>query len=86
MRSPIIVPELQIGTEPLRITGWLADVGDLVTSGESIAEILIPGITFDIPARSSGRLVQIDKGVDTSIVVGDVIGWIDDVSVDHDRD
>jgi pyruvate/2-oxoglutarate dehydrogenase complex dihydrolipoamide acyltransferase (E2) component len=78
MRSPIVVPDLRIGIEPLRISGWLAEEGDFVIAGESIVEILIPGVTFDILAESTGRLVQIVKSVDTSIAAGEVIGWLDD--------
>lgn len=81
MKYPIVIPDLQTGDESLVISGWLVDEGDLVAVGDQIAEILIPGITFDLIAESSGRLMRIEKSVDSKISPGDVIGWLDDASL-----
>ena len=78
MRIPIVVPELQIGTEPLRISGWLVDEGDHVVYGDLVAEVLISGVTFDILSESGGRLVQIAKPVDAAVLEREIIGWLDD--------
>ena len=78
MRIPIVVPELQIGTEPLRISGWLVDEGDHVVCGDLVAEVLISGVTFDILSESGGRLVQIAKPVDAAVLEREIIGWLDD--------
>ena len=77
MRIPIVVPELGIGHESLRVSGWFVEEGDLVISGDLIVEVLIPGITFDIAAESSGRLVQIAVRVDATIVTGSTLGWLE---------
>ena len=78
MRIPIVVPELQIGTEPLRISGWLVDEGDHFVYGDLVAEVLISGVTFDILSESGGRLVQIAKPVDAAVLEREIIGWLDD--------
>lgn len=80
MRYPIIVPDLDTGAEPLVLSGWLIEAGDLVVVGDQIAEILIPGITLDLLAEFPGRLVRIEKSVDSTIMSGDVIGWLEDIS------
>ena len=77
MRIPIVVPELGIGHESLRVSGWFVEEGDLVISGDLIAEVLIPGVTFDIAAESSGRLVQIAIPVDATIETGSTLGWLE---------
>jgi pyruvate/2-oxoglutarate dehydrogenase complex dihydrolipoamide acyltransferase (E2) component len=84
MRTPIVVPDLRIGTETLVISGWLVDEGDLVIAGDIVVEVLIPGVTFDILAESTGQLVQIVKPVDVSVTAGEVIGWLDDETIEDE--
>lgn len=87
MRVPIVVPEVGPGNESLVICSWLFDVGDLVVSGDSIAEILIPGVVFEIAAESSGRLVEITHPLDDKVTTGDIIGWLDDeISAEFEPD
>ncbi len=83
MRVPITVPDLRSGDEIIRISGWLIDEGDLVLAGELFVELLIPGLTIDIIASSTGRLVEIVKPVDSHVQVGDVIGWLDQTDEDQ---
>ena len=78
MRVPIIVPDLGSGDEPLSLSGWLVDEGDLILAGDRVVEVLFPGLTFDIIAESNGRLVEIEQAIDTTIRVGDILGWLDD--------
>ena len=83
MRVPITVPDLRSGDESIRISGWLIDEGDLVLAGELFVELLIPGLTIDIIASSTGRLVEIVKHVDSQVQVGDVIGWLEQTDEGH---
>jgi pyruvate/2-oxoglutarate dehydrogenase complex dihydrolipoamide acyltransferase (E2) component len=77
MRYSLNVPEVGAGDEPLYLCGWLVDLGDLVLAGDLVAEILIPGVTFEIVSDATGRLVEIVKPVDSRVHQGDVIGWIE---------
>ncbi len=77
MRVPIMVPDLRSGEETLRISGWLVDEGDLVRAGDLIVELLIPGVTIDIAAPVTGQLVEIVKPVDSPVLFGDVLGWLE---------
>lgn len=80
MRVPIVVPDLGSGNESHRVSGWLVDEGDWVVAGDLVVEVLIPGITFDIAAESTGRLVEISLAIDTEIHAGDILGWLDDAT------
>ena len=77
MRVPITVPDLRSGDETIRISGWLIDEGDPVLAGELVIELMIPGLTIDIVADTTGRLVEIVKAVDSFVRVGDVLGWLE---------
>ncbi|MEI8017524.1 MAG: biotin/lipoyl-containing protein [Schlesneria sp.] len=83
MRVPITVPDVRSGDETIRISGWLVNEGDLVLAGELFVELLIPGLTIDIIASSTGRLIEIVKQVDSPVQVGDVIGWLEQTDDVH---
>ena len=84
MRVPIVVPRaLGSGEEPLRLCGWLVDEGDLVLAGDLVAEVLIPGChEVEIVAESTGRLAEIVKPIDSVVLVGEVICWLEDGTTD----
>ena len=75
-RIPIIIPELGSGTESIRISAWLVDLGQTVIAGDRVVEVLLPGITFDIQTAHTGELVEITRVVDAIVQPGDVVGWI----------
>ncbi|WP_010584830.1 biotin/lipoyl-containing protein [Schlesneria paludicola] len=78
MRIALVVPDLGTGQEPIRLSGWLVDEGDLVLAGERVVELLLPGITFEVAAEGSGTLVELTKAIDSELVTGDLLGWLDD--------
>ena len=80
MLVPITLPELGAGSQPIRISAWFVDVGDWVDVDESVLEVLVGGITCEITAPASGRVNRLAKDLDTVIVPGDVLGWIDPVT------
>ena len=83
MQIPIIVPDLGTGNEPVRLSAWFVDAGDLVLAGDLIAEVLIPGVTFDIMSESAGRVIEIQADIDSTIQAGDVLVWLEN---DHTVD
>lgn len=78
MRIPIIVPDLGCDDEQIRVSGWLVDQGDLVLAGDFVAELMIPAVTFDILADSTGRVIAIDKPADSVVQPGEILGWLED--------
>lgn len=85
IRVPVTLPDLGATGQPMQLSAWFVDVGDEVTLGESLAGILVPGITCDVPAPVSGRVVQIDMDLDDPVRPGDVLAWIESAD-DEDED
>lgn len=52
-RVPILLPELGAAG---RLSLWYVRPGERVSAGDRVAEVLIPGVTVDVPAPASGRL------------------------------
>ena len=77
MAVPVRLPELGAG-EPVRISCWLVDTGDAVEAGDRLVELLVTGMTFDVPAPAGGVLQRIEKGFDTVVQTGDILGWIEE--------
>ena len=77
MRQAITLPELGLEDVAARVGGWLVDLDDGIIAGDVVAEVLLPGITFDVAATHSGHLVEIAKMVDARVASGGVLGWIE---------
>ena len=79
-RLPITVPQLGVGEETVRVSSWLVDVGQFLVTNDRVAEVLAPGITFDIEAGQTGELLEIVKPVGSVVVPGEIIGWVKNAS------
>ena len=77
MGAPIRLPEIGAGHDSLTVSCWLVDIGELVDRGDRVVELVTAGSTFDVSAPLSGRLTRIDKPLDTTVAVGDILGWIE---------
>lgn len=73
---PVILPDLGASGSPLRISNWFVEPGDDVLAGDAILEVLLPGVTCDIPAPVSGRIDRIAKDVEATVQTGDTLAWI----------
>lgn len=71
----IVMPET--GEAIAVVTAWRTEPGDMVEAGESLVEVLIPGVTIEVAAPSSGRLVTIVSPVEARVRPHDVLGWIE---------
>lgn len=75
-RTAILVPDLGVGADSVRVSAWLVDVGQTVVAGDRVVELLMPGITFDIAAERTGELLAISRHVDEIVSAGEILGWI----------
>jgi pyruvate/2-oxoglutarate dehydrogenase complex dihydrolipoamide acyltransferase (E2) component len=73
----------EIGAVPIRLSAWLADVGDEVFEGDRLVEVLVEGATFDVSAPASGRLVEQRLLVGDPALPGAVLGAIDAEDTQH---
>lgn len=86
MRAAVIVPDLGVSGEPIRVNGWFVDVGDDVRDGDLLVELLITGVTFDVVSDTTGTVVELSKPMDAEVRFGDVLGWIESPTVDLEED
>ncbi|TGA99137.1 2-oxoglutarate dehydrogenase complex dihydrolipoyllysine-residue succinyltransferase [Sporolactobacillus shoreae] len=72
------VPELAESITEGTIVRWLVDVGNQVNQGDDIAEIETDKVNIQISAEHAGVLKKIEKNVDDTVEVGEVIALLDD--------
>ena len=75
-RIPITVPEL--GAPRATFSLWHVRVGDHVTEGDRVAEGVLPGAVFDVPAPVSGTLAERTVQPGDALVPGKPIGEIEE--------
>lgn len=72
------VPELAESITEGTIVRWLVDVGNQVNQGDDIAEIETDKVNIQISAEHAGVLKKIEKNVDDTVEVGEVIALLDE--------
>jgi pyruvate/2-oxoglutarate dehydrogenase complex dihydrolipoamide acyltransferase (E2) component len=79
--TPVVVPALgQSPQEPVTLSLWLVDEGSEVVAGESVAELLLDGVIFDLEASADGRLARICSHARERVHSGQTIAWIDEIA------
>jgi pyruvate/2-oxoglutarate dehydrogenase complex dihydrolipoamide acyltransferase (E2) component len=73
---PITVPEL--GSDRAAFSLWHVQVGDRVTEGDRVAELLIPGAVFDVSAPATGVLAERTVQPNDPLTTGQVLGAIEE--------
>lgn len=79
-RVAIEMPKLGYDMEDGRIAAWTRHVGDAVARGDVIAEIETAKTTVEMEALAAGTLVEIVHEAGAEVLVGTVIGYLDDGS------
>ena len=54
----LILPDLDLGDQPIVLSLWLVARGQRVQAGESVAEVLAGPVAVDLPATVDGVLVE----------------------------
>ena len=78
MTVPITLPDLGPGRATLSL--WYVRPGDRVFEGDRVAEVLIPGATFDVPAPATGVLRDRLALPPDPLTPGQVLGMIEEES------
>jgi pyruvate/2-oxoglutarate dehydrogenase complex dihydrolipoamide acyltransferase (E2) component len=73
---PITVPEL--GSDRAAFSLWHVQVGDRVTEGDRVAELLIPGAVFDVSAPATGVLAERIAHPNDPLTTGQVLGAVEE--------
>ncbi len=77
MRCDLVVPELGLGGRPVTVSLWLVELGAEVTEGDRIVELAADSVTVDLPAPTSGTLIETLVGEDDQVQSGQVLGVIE---------
>ena len=76
MPTPVHVTDRGTEEAEIRVSCWFVEPGDVVETGDRIAELMLPGITFEVPSPLAGIVSGIERPAGTTVHVGDVLGWI----------
>ncbi|MBI3963062.1 MAG: biotin attachment protein [Deinococcus sp.] len=76
MAVTVTLPKWGLTMEEGTIERWLRQVGDQVTKGEIIAEVVTDKISMELPAPASGRLVEILVPEGNTVQVGTPLAQI----------
>jgi pyruvate/2-oxoglutarate dehydrogenase complex dihydrolipoamide acyltransferase (E2) component len=74
---PVVVPDLGTAGEPVSLSAWFVEPGESVEVGEPLFEVALPGISCDVAAPVSGRVSRLVKEIDTLVVPGDIVAWLE---------
>jgi pyruvate/2-oxoglutarate dehydrogenase complex dihydrolipoamide acyltransferase (E2) component len=76
MRRPIIIPNVGFATPEMSV--WYARTSERIFAGDRIVELLLGAATFDVPAPCTGYLVEKIALPPDRVVVGQVVGYIEE--------
>ncbi|MBI2824116.1 MAG: biotin attachment protein [Planctomycetia bacterium] len=77
MRHNLVLPDLGLGELPVTVSLWLVEVGAEVAEGDRLVELAAESVTVDLPAPTSGVLVETLAVEDEEVQVGQVLGVIE---------
>ena len=80
-RIELRLPELGLGDAMVTASMWLVESGNEVTEGDRLLEVLSGSVTVDLPAPTSGRLIETTVEVDEEISVGQLLGVIEAIDM-----
>jgi pyruvate/2-oxoglutarate dehydrogenase complex dihydrolipoamide acyltransferase (E2) component len=75
-RVPILVPSGVPRSEPVLLRQWLVSLGELVSQGERVCELSVPGVLIHVAAPCSGTVESLSASPLTQVDVSGPIGWI----------
>jgi pyruvate/2-oxoglutarate dehydrogenase complex dihydrolipoamide acyltransferase (E2) component len=75
--AEVRLPELAEGTDKAVVSFWHKDIGEIVSKGDDLVEMLTDKATFNVPAPVSGRLSSKSVEEGQEIKVGDIMGYIE---------
>jgi pyruvate/2-oxoglutarate dehydrogenase complex dihydrolipoamide acyltransferase (E2) component len=75
-RHELNLPDLGAGDMPIAVSLWLVDVGDEVSEGDRLVEVLFGSVSVDLPSPANGVLIETRVDEDEVIRTGQVLGVI----------
>jgi len=76
--ADVKLPELANGVEKAVVSFWHVVVGESVSEGDDLVEMLTDKATFNVPAPVSGKVIETLAEEGQEVKVGDVIAVIEE--------
>ena len=78
MRVEVRVPDLgQEGPQEASISFWMFEVGDRVSEGEDLVELVTDKASYTVEAPVTGRLLEVQAGEGDKVKPGDLLAVIE---------
>ncbi len=76
-RCELVLPDLGLGEEPVRVSLWLVPRGARMVEGDPLVEVVAGEVVIDLPSPATGTLVRRLAGADEPVHQGEVLGIIE---------
>ena len=76
---PILLPDLGVGDQPVRLGQWLVESGDHVMEHDRVLEVLVSGILFYVASPAEGILRRTIDHEGARLSAGETLGFVDPV-------
>jgi pyruvate/2-oxoglutarate dehydrogenase complex dihydrolipoamide acyltransferase (E2) component len=76
-RHELILPDLGVNDQPIKVSLWLVDRGARVSQGDPVVEILAGAAVVDLPSPADGVLVKRLVAADQRVEVGQRLGIVE---------
>ena len=73
----LTLPDLDLGSVPIRVSLWLVEAGSEVSEGDRLLEILAGEVSVDLPSPASGVLVETLVSEDDELHAGQKLAVIE---------
>ncbi len=74
--TEIILPQLGEGIDKAVVACWHVKVGDSVVQVDDVVEVVTDKATFNVPANSSGEIIDIKVAEGKEAAIGSVLAII----------
>ncbi|MBN2291109.1 MAG: lipoyl domain-containing protein [Pirellulales bacterium] len=77
MQTSLILPDLELPAQTMRLGLWLVGLGKDVVQGQPLVEIIAGAAVVDLPSPVDGKLVEKLVDEDTAVGPGAVLAIIE---------
>lgn len=77
MKHEVVLEPLGEGITEAYVASWLKQVGDPVSAGEDLVEVMTDKVNVAIPSQVTGTVVELRFPVEARIAIGSVLAVIE---------
>jgi len=78
MKFEVALPNLgKDAPDKAKISFWYCDIGETVTKGQDLVEMVTDKATFNVPSPAAGKLIEIRAKQEDTVKVGQVMAVLE---------